>query len=90
MFALIHKHSSVFPLDSLQEAIQKVRRGKYAFIGDSYTVKEMAKSDCDLTVIRDNRKDLWRHISIALPKGSNIVRIFNIHLDTLVRNGRYS
>ena len=86
MFALMHSRG--VPVDSLQEAIQRVRRGKYAFIGDSYTVEEMAKSDCDLTVIRDNRREFRRHISIALPKGSDIVRIFNIHLGTLVKNGK--
>ncbi|CAG2117278.1 unnamed protein product [Medioppia subpectinata] len=75
MYALMN--SAGVPVDDLREAVRRVRHERYAYIDDTMTVQTLARGNCDLTVIADNRPHFQRRIAIALPKGSNNLPIFN-------------
>ena len=75
------------PVDSLREAVERVKTSNYAFIADSLTIAQLAKRNCDLTVITDQRQYFRRNISIALPKGSKFLHIFNQYIKQLKANG---
>lgn len=86
MYALMRGRG--VPVDSLREAVEKVKTTNYAFIADTLTIEGLAKHNCDLTVITDRRPYFRRHISIALPKGSKFLDIFNQFIKQLEEKGQ--
>ncbi|XP_054161117.1 glutamate receptor ionotropic, kainate glr-3-like [Oppia nitens] len=82
MLALMN--STGVPVDSLPEAVFRVRSERYAFIADSITIQQLARDNCDMTVIVNNWPQFRRSVAIALPKGSPYLRTFNSLIKRLI------
>jgi len=72
---------------SREEALNRVKNSKYAFIAESTFNEYIADNDCNLTVI-NGHQIYQRDYAIALRKGSPYLTRFNNALKILQRNGK--
>lgn len=87
MYSYMDTHPSVF-VDGEREGVEKVKRERYAFIGESPFVEYVVNRDCTLAAIDDRRKHFQFEYAVAVAKGSPLKARFSRAIRTLRKSGR--
>lgn len=85
MYLKMTRHN--WPVDSVEEGIERVKTHSYALIQESAANELVAAHDCDLTSIRDYSDYFKIEYAIALPKNSPYKAKFNFAIRQMTKNG---